>query len=321
MPKRGKGFTKGEVDHLLEIVEDIIPIGPSSWERVLERHVLLYPNLDRTKDSLRKKFASLYNNKTPTGDPKCPANVRKAKHIYRLIQDKMELTDGDGSDEDYEEDEDGEEEDDNDEEERQEEVQDRSNNHGEAAAQPTLNLAAFTFSDEEEVGEVQVVASDRVEVGKEKAPATTTVAKKTVRRASSFSTPVVKKRRGDTKNEESKEEDSFNNVMKYMMMQRQMEIDAENRRRDRDDRIREERREADERRRELEEIRLEARRVEEDRRERRREEEQQRHNQMMEMFMMHMMSGNINRSGALRNDNMEEQNKQSEDRTEQKDEN
>jgi len=53
---------------------------------------------------------NLYNSKIPTGDPKCPANMRKAKKLYQLIQEKMELTDGDGSDDDYEDEEDEEEE-------------------------------------------------------------------------------------------------------------------------------------------------------------------------------------------------------------------
>ncbi len=80
MPKRGKGFSKVEVDYLLESCEEILPIGPDAWDRVVERHILLYPNLD-AKDSLRKKIASLYNSTKPTGDPKCPGNVRKAKKI------------------------------------------------------------------------------------------------------------------------------------------------------------------------------------------------------------------------------------------------
>jgi hypothetical protein len=97
---------------------------------------------------------------------------------------------------------------------------------------PRLNLSNFTFSDEEEVFETQIAASgqDNRKVGEEKTP-TPAVAKckKNVRRASSFLTPVVKKRKN---NMEQKEDDSFDNIMKYMMMQRQMEIDSENRRRD-----------------------------------------------------------------------------------------
>mmetsp|Transcript_1555 Transcript_1555/g.2844 ORF Transcript_1555/g.2844 Transcript_1555/m.2844 type:complete len:159 (-) Transcript_1555:217-693(-) len=158
----------------------------------------------------------------------------------------MELTDGDGSDEDF----DGEEEED-DEEEEEEEAQDEANEcseatgqPGEATGRPGLNLLGnFSLSDDKEiVRDIEAIAS-----GQEKTTASAVVAQKTVRRASSFSTPAVKKRRGNGKNVETKEEDSFDNMMKFMMMQRQMEIDAENRRRDREDKLCEDRREAEER--------------------------------------------------------------------------
>lgn len=238
MPKRGKGFSKGEIDHLLEIIEDICPIGPGPWERVAERHILLYPNLDRTKDSLRKKFASLYNNKIPTGDPRCPANVRKAKHIYRAIQEKMELTDGGGSDDDYE---DEEEDDDNEDEEEEEGEEEAVRATGAIVPLPVLpapNFGNFTFSDEEGDGGRVRSGERRTDGGEEKtedAPVVATTKK--VRRASSFSTPVVKKCLGN--NAGQNEDDLFDSMMKYMMMQRQMEIEAENRRRDRDDALRE----------------------------------------------------------------------------------
>lgn len=93
---RGRSFSKSEIDSLLEIIEELLPIGMNEWEAVLDRHLTRYPDLDRTKDSIKRKFASLYNSKKPTGDPTCPPQVRNAKRIYNLIKDKMDLSDGEG---------------------------------------------------------------------------------------------------------------------------------------------------------------------------------------------------------------------------------
>ena len=37
---RGKSFTTSELESLLEIIEDILPVGPNDWEAVLARHEL-----------------------------------------------------------------------------------------------------------------------------------------------------------------------------------------------------------------------------------------------------------------------------------------
>ncbi len=86
---RGRGFTIAEIDSLLEIIEEVLPIGPNDWDRVTERHITFYPGLGRTRESLRRKFASLYNHKKPTGDPTCPVYVRNAKHIFEQIKEAM----------------------------------------------------------------------------------------------------------------------------------------------------------------------------------------------------------------------------------------
>jgi len=93
---RGRGFTVAEIDSLLEIIDDVLPIGPNDWDRVTERHCTFYPGLGRTRESLQRKFASLYNHKKPTGDPSCPVYVRNAKHIFKRIKEAMDLSDGEG---------------------------------------------------------------------------------------------------------------------------------------------------------------------------------------------------------------------------------
>jgi len=83
--KRGAKFTTAELEHLLDIVEEILPIGTSEWERVWERHDVDFQAKERTPESLKRKFQELARKKIPTGDPECPPYVRKAKHIYHKI--------------------------------------------------------------------------------------------------------------------------------------------------------------------------------------------------------------------------------------------
>lgn len=90
---RGRGFSITETENLLELIEEVLPIGMNEWDAVLARHVSRYPENDRTRDSIKRKFASLYNSKKPTGDPNCPPTVRKAKQLYNLIKERMDISD------------------------------------------------------------------------------------------------------------------------------------------------------------------------------------------------------------------------------------
>ena len=94
---RGRGFTEAEVDGLLDVIEDLLPISPNDWDRVAERHCTYYPGLGRTRESLKRKFASLYNHKKPTGDPTCPATVHRAKQVWERIKEEMDVSEGERS--------------------------------------------------------------------------------------------------------------------------------------------------------------------------------------------------------------------------------
>jgi hypothetical protein len=74
MPK-GFSYLKEEVDSFLDTVEEYLPISSTAWERVAEVHLLWYPDLNWTVDSLKRKFKELHNNKIPTGDPLCSPAV------------------------------------------------------------------------------------------------------------------------------------------------------------------------------------------------------------------------------------------------------
>jgi hypothetical protein len=65
--------------------------------------------MDCTKESIKRKFSSLYNAKKPTGDPTCTPTVRSAKRIFNMIKEKMDISDGESGFDDEVEENDGEE--------------------------------------------------------------------------------------------------------------------------------------------------------------------------------------------------------------------
>ena len=91
-PVRSVNFTRDEIDALLDCIEEVLPIGMDEWQRAENQHVLLYPDKNRTKESLRRKFQMLYLIKQPTGSPECPPHVRSAKLLQYAIRDKAEVS-------------------------------------------------------------------------------------------------------------------------------------------------------------------------------------------------------------------------------------
>ncbi|KAI9997858.1 hypothetical protein PInf_002115 [Phytophthora infestans] len=90
---RGRGFTTPQVEHLLSLVEQILSLGSAQWDDV---HYAYNRNLpaekpQRDSESLRRKFYALKNAKKPTGDPSCPPEIRRAKHVFREIEDKCSV--------------------------------------------------------------------------------------------------------------------------------------------------------------------------------------------------------------------------------------
>jgi hypothetical protein len=96
--KRGSGFTQQEVDSLLELLDEKLPLAKDEWDYVASRHMDRYPNTERTVDSLKRKFASLHRKKIPTGDPLIPNDVKFAKRIRIKMTERADL--GDGIDDD-----------------------------------------------------------------------------------------------------------------------------------------------------------------------------------------------------------------------------
>ena len=71
MTKKGRGatFSHAELDVLLSIVEERLPFGQDTWERVGEefRGKITNSSVVRDDESLRKKFKALKNTSKPTG--------------------------------------------------------------------------------------------------------------------------------------------------------------------------------------------------------------------------------------------------------------
>ena len=104
MARRGFKFTVSEIEHLLETIEDVIPIGNPDWERIWQEHSARYPTKERTSESLKRKFQELARKKIPTGDPNCPPYVRAAKRIFhKIVQATDGSTGGSDVDDDFEE--------------------------------------------------------------------------------------------------------------------------------------------------------------------------------------------------------------------------
>jgi hypothetical protein len=97
--KRGTNFSTTELETFLEFNEEHLPIGQMEWETVEQRHSLLYPEQQRTIESLKRKFRKLYNTKAPTGNPNIPPHIRKAKELKQKINDRAEVSDGEDDEE------------------------------------------------------------------------------------------------------------------------------------------------------------------------------------------------------------------------------
>ena len=93
-----RNYSPDEVAHLLEIVEEILPISGAEWELVERRHFAYHSDMQRSSDHLRKKFNELARTRIPTGDPNIPPGVSGAKRIRTLIIEKTEAGTGSVSD-------------------------------------------------------------------------------------------------------------------------------------------------------------------------------------------------------------------------------
>jgi len=74
--------------HLLEMMENILPIGNDEWDTVRREHLIKFPGQARDINSLRRKYNQLSHKRVPTDDPNCLPEVKRAKRIRIDIRKK-----------------------------------------------------------------------------------------------------------------------------------------------------------------------------------------------------------------------------------------
>ena len=92
MPK-GTNYSLEEIDSLLDLIEDELPISATLWENIQRSHLSRYPDQRRGVDSIKRKFKELYSKRVKTGDPNCPQEVRRAKRLRHQIVESMNASD------------------------------------------------------------------------------------------------------------------------------------------------------------------------------------------------------------------------------------
>lgn len=93
-------YSSNEIQGILRVIEAILPVHGEEWEEVAQIHAQHFPTMQRTSDSIKRKFQALYRSKKPTGDPFCPPEVRKAKQLRHDIVTKSEISSAEGNDDD-----------------------------------------------------------------------------------------------------------------------------------------------------------------------------------------------------------------------------
>jgi hypothetical protein len=83
-------YTMTDVDRLLHLVEESLPLGKDEWERlaVTFNSGRARGSPERDFESLRRKFKVLYSTRKPTGMPNMPPHILKAKELKQATDEK-----------------------------------------------------------------------------------------------------------------------------------------------------------------------------------------------------------------------------------------
>lgn len=90
---------------MLDLAEEMLPVNIPAWNKVAEEYNKKFPKDERTGVSLKRKYYALLKIRMPTGDPRCPPEVRQAKRIKRLIFKASDGAEGDTDTDDSDDDE------------------------------------------------------------------------------------------------------------------------------------------------------------------------------------------------------------------------
>ncbi|ETO82024.1 hypothetical protein F444_03752 [Phytophthora nicotianae P1976] len=88
-PTGSSNYSVAEMNHMLDIVQRILPQGKDHWDSVTARYNATRSNHwpERDIESLRRKFKALYGMKKPSGNANIPGHVRLAKDVKKLIDE------------------------------------------------------------------------------------------------------------------------------------------------------------------------------------------------------------------------------------------
>jgi hypothetical protein len=94
--KRGFKFTIAELEHLLDAIDEIVPIGNLDWEKVWCEHLADYPTMEQTPELLKRKFKNLFAKKLLLVTPlsslclQGQANFDESCCCYQLVDRRFE---------------------------------------------------------------------------------------------------------------------------------------------------------------------------------------------------------------------------------------
>ncbi|GLB43906.1 hypothetical protein LshimejAT787_1500900 [Lyophyllum shimeji] len=90
-PRGSSNYTIDEVMHLLDLLEAELPLGQKGWNSVYKKYTKWARNnnyISRTVKSLDTKYKQLIKTTMPTGDSRCPPDVKRAHQIEDLIKER-----------------------------------------------------------------------------------------------------------------------------------------------------------------------------------------------------------------------------------------
>ena len=80
--------------HLLDAIDDVLPINPAEWEQVRALHNVKYEWHKRTTKTLMRVYGKLAHTFEPTGSPNMPPAMKLAKEVREKIKAKTDGTTG-----------------------------------------------------------------------------------------------------------------------------------------------------------------------------------------------------------------------------------
>ena len=158
--KRGPAYDQSEIECLLELVEQQLPVISYAWEALSRDHVVYWPDTKRDAKSLKRKFDALSNSKAPTGDPNCPPNVLWAKRIRRKINDTLDYSSAGSGGSSFEGENDNDDDDDDDDDDDSANILASAGTP--SAATPTLGVIASASASAVSVSAASTTTTDKV---------------------------------------------------------------------------------------------------------------------------------------------------------------